>query len=314
MSSTALKTFAVALIVLAVIFGGVAYYMSQRMSGPQTPVSRPVPADDRVLAVVAVAPLPPYQQITAEDVALVPISVEPAQYFTDAGAVVGRTPLRAVAVGAPVTEQAFGTPSALAEAVPPGAQAMSLEVTDVIAVGGFVQPGDVVDVLVYLRESGSEVDASHARVLLREARVLAYRQQLINVGDDGGTQSAGNSRQRTVVLAVPEEQTTRVMLGASLGELRLALRAPQPASDAQQAETRQVLAPESQATHGSPPAVAESERAQVVTLAELAEIEASDDAQPPRTPAPPRRDAPRATIEVYQGSDANRVDRPYQGG
>lgn len=161
-----------------------------------------------------------------------PISVEPAHYYKNVDKVIGRSPVQTVATGLPVTEQAFGRRNALAEAIPPGTQAMSLIISDVTAVGGFVQPGDFVDVLLYLRSSGEQIRNSQARVLIRDVRVLAYARQLINGEQvpDQNTDSRAR-RERTAVLAVPQAETTRVMLGASLGELRLALRAGPSAAD-----------------------------------------------------------------------------------
>ena len=330
MSSSALRTFAFALIVLAILFGVVAYFMSRQIaSGPDAGASAPVPENNSVLAVVAVKPLQPYQAITLEDVSLVPISVEPPQYYTDVADVVGRTPVRDVATGAPVTDTAFGRKNKLAEAIPPGTQAMSLSISDIIAVGGFIQPGDFVDVLIYLRSSGEQVEDSQARILLKQVRVLAYQEQLIS--SEADTADAGDSRnrrERTAVLAVPEDQTTRVMLGASLGELRLALRAPMGKDRSEMADTDLDLAdaegmqdddmPESVspaavraasvASASEETELSESEKQRVITLAELARVEEKRE----KRATPQRRSTPRrATIEVYQGAQPSRISRPY---
>lgn len=328
MSSTALKTLAVILVVAAAVLGFVAYYFSQGLTqAPDTAEQQPPqPGENQVLAVVATQRIAPYQPIPQEAVALMPISVQPPQYYTDVGEVAGRTPLRSVPVGAPVTEEAFGTANILAQAIPAGTQAMSLEISDVIAVGGFVRPGDVVDVLVYIRASGREVEESQARVLLEKARVLGYEERLINVDEEGaqGGDEGRQRRQRTAVLAVPEDDTTRVMLGASLGELRLALRGDGPrvrtaGGDAAEADgdAPEALAPTGQAAAGD---AAKDEKGQdgeqdekddkeeqkVITLRELAEIEdrRGDDADRPKPP-------PRAIIEVYMGTESQRISRPY---
>lgn len=330
MSSTALKTLAVILVVAAAVLGFVAYYFSQGLTQAPDTAERqpPQPGENQVLAVVATQRIAPYQPIPQEAVALMPISVQPPQYYTDVGEVVGRTPLRSVPVGAPVTEEVFGTANILAQAIPPGTQAMSLEISDVIAVGGFVRPGDMVDVLVYIRASGREVEQSQARVLLENARVLGYEERLINVDDEGAQDGdeGRQRRQRTAVLAVPQEDTTRVMLGASLGELRLALRGDGPRvqtarADAAAAEADgdapEALAPTGQAAagdaatakkgqDGGQDAKEEQEQQKVITLRELAAIEdgRGDDADRPKPP-------PRAIIEVYMGTESRRISRPY---
>ncbi|MES1928531.1 putative Flp pilus assembly protein precursor (CpaB) [Salinisphaera dokdonensis CL-ES53] len=329
MSSSALRTFAFALIALAMLFGVVAYFMSRQIaSNPDAAANAPMPENNSVLAVVAVKPLQPYQTITLEDVSLVPISVEPPQYYTNVADVVGRTPVREVATGAPVTDAAFGRKNKLAEAIPPGTQAMSLSISDVIAVGGFVQPGDFVDVLIYLRSAGEQVEDSQARILLEDVRVLAYQEELIsNEASDDESGDSRSRRDRTAVLAVPEAQTTRVMLGASLGELRLSLRAPVRAegagttdlamADAEGVDDGPAMpesvspaaarsAPETAQAKTSPTSDAEAQR--VITLAELARVE---EKREQRSSAPRRSVPRRATIEVYEGAQPSRISRPY---
>lgn len=338
MSSTALKTLAVIMIIAAVVLGFVAFQFSQGLTQPGEQTAeqqRPEPQEDQVLAVVAVSPLPAYEPIKKEAVALVPISVEPPQYYTDVGEVIGRTPLRAVPIGAPVTINAFGSANTLAQAIPPGTQAMSLEISDVIAVGGFVKPGDMVDVLLYLRSSGDEVEKSQARVLLKKVRVLAYEQRLINAAPSGDDKREKRQYQRTVVLAVPKQETTRVMLGASVGELRLALRGSDHGDLAQamaMLEQRKdgensasgagampaALAPSAmQAADGGDTKTADGEEAsgdkeasekqeqKVITLAELAEIK--DKKEDKSAHRPP----PGTVIEVFRGADSTRIRRPY---
>jgi|GEM_PF-704894 len=343
MSSTALRTFAFVLIALAVLFGVAAYYMNRQIeSGPDAAAEAPPPEEDKVLAVVAIKPLVPYEPVKAEAVELVPISVEPPQYFTDVSEVVGREPVRAVDTGSPVTEAAFGRPNALAQAIPPGTQAMSLSISDVIAVGGFVQPGDFVDVLIYLRSSGDQVEDSQSRILLKNARVLAYHKQLISGGEGEDDDSNGRRGSSTAVLAVPGDQTTRVMLGASLGELRLALRSPEREDDAagqegvigqvaaagsdsesesENADTPETLSPSAElvamADETSDTSDEDKDQANaegVITLKELAKVEEEQKAE--NKPSPPARNARRrtprrASIEVYQGAESSVISRPY---
>lgn len=337
MSASALRVFAIVLIVLAVGLGGLAYMMNQGgQSADTAAVETPkAPADDRVEAIVATAPLAPYQEIKAEDVALVPISVTPSDYFKSVDKVVGRKPVRSVDQGTPVSAASFSTPSALSKAIPPGTEAMSLSVSDVVAVGGFVKPGDYVDVLIYIRASGSEVEDTQARILLRNVRLLAYDQQLIN-GDDSDQDDSSRRSNRTAVVAVPGKLMTRVMLGASIGELRLALRRsvepedkpsvvavengpeqeqPEPASVSPQA-----MAVSDQSTEESTDetdngmSAAESKETagvqQVITLNELAEIKAKQEKEPAPAPRHHRRARARPTVEIYEGVKSHRVSRP----
>lgn len=319
MSSTALKTLAVVLVALAVVLGFVAYKLSLGLTeAPQVVEAPPQPAADQVLAVVATARIPAYEPIPAESVALVPISVEPPQYYTDVNQVVGRPALRDIPVGTTVTDESFSAANTLAQAIPEGTQAMSLEISDVIAVGGFVKPGDMVDVLVYIRSSASEVEDSQARVLLESARVLAYEERLINATADEQRegQAQQGRRQRTAVIAIPEKQTTKVMLGASLGDLRLALRAPERiqglgAVASEDGDEPEALASLELADASAPAAkkdkeedVDRYEKEKAITLAELTEIKKNK--RPKGAPRPP----PRALIEVFEGTESKRISRP----
>lgn len=278
MSSTALKIIAAITVTLAFALAFVGWRVSKQYAENAEKAARDAQAAPQTLAVVALRPLAAYKPIARESVALVAVAVAPTDYYSSLDEVAGRVPLVDVDAGAPVTGRYFKEGNAVSRIIPPGHQALSVEVDDVVAVGGFVRPGDIVDVLVYLR-TGSGVLQTQARVLLPQARVLAYEERVIDrpqgLKDDGGDER--RRRVRTAVLAVPEAQTTRVMLGASLGELRLAL-------------------------HGQAPAATGAEKAgasgadNVVTAAELARLKANT----PATAAGTTPERPKVTI--YRGS------------
>ncbi|MDB5972399.1 MAG: Pilus assembly protein CpaB [Hydrocarboniphaga sp.] len=240
MSSSAAKLMAGIGLILTLVLAVVLYRISHNYAeNAQKPAKTAAAGADapvvpKTLAVVALKPLAAYQAIGKDDVALVEVSIAPADYYTSVAQVVGKEPIVDVDGGAPVTKRYFGEGNLLARAIPAGFQAISVEINDVVAVGGFVRPGDMVDVLLYLRDS-KDVEAAQARVLLKQVRVLAYEDRLVErpegltEADDkkGAAANANRSTQtrrtRTAVLAVPETDTTRLMLGASQGELRLAL-------------------------------------------------------------------------------------------
>jgi pilus assembly protein CpaB len=320
MSSTALKVLALLALVLAAGLGLVAYRMSQTMVTPT--VADPTEnsgAQTQTMAVVAIKPLTAYVAVPAESVALVPVAVLPPEYFSKPEQVVGRAPLIDIEVGTTLGQRFFRDANTLVRSIPPGFQAMSLEINDVIAVGGFVRPGDLVDVLLYIRSTGREVEDSQARILLREARVLAYEDRVLNDAEPSDTgQADSNNRQtqqqrarrvRTAVLAVPETDTTRVMLGASLGELRLSLRGARPEDETQlgQAETTPgTLATATgsarvDASASPKTAVDPTQKDQVITLRELAGIKKKQGTTT-NTPAAP-------AVIIYRGNEVQRVNR-----
>lgn len=228
MSSTVLKIAAVLTVLLALVLAGLAWYLSRQYSkvpavAPAVGSSAPIVADEpRERAVVALKRLPAWEAVPAEAVRLAPVAAKPEGAFVRAEDVVGRVPVMDIDAGAPLAGRHFEAGNALARLVPAGFQALSMEVNDVIAVGGFLRPGDVVDVLVYLR-GGSGVDQPQARALMRGLRVLAFDDRMVDQPEPDPRESANRRRQRSVVLAVPEKDATRLLLGSAMGEVRLAL-------------------------------------------------------------------------------------------
>lgn len=301
MSSGTLKLLAVAMVVLALIAGIAAWRLSNqyseqaRVAATQQAAAREA-QKTRTLLVVATKPVVAFQPIPADALALASVEVAPKAFFTAVEDVADRTPLVDIDVGAPVTPRYFGAVNQLARIIPEGSKAMSFEIDDVVAVGGFVRPGDIVDVLMYVRGIGTDT-TSQARTLLKEALVLGYEERIIDrpEGTDGGG-SNQRRRIRTAVLAVPDKDVTRVMLGDSVGTLRLALHGAQ------------VLDGDQLPGEGELPLLADADEAadkdakpapDAITLAELTALKKAQDDKP----KPP----PRPAVYVYRGNDIETV-------
>lgn len=237
MSSTTLKIVAVVAVLLAVILAAAGYQYSRSFAekaeqAQKAEQDRQQAADEakakQTLVVVATKPLLAYEPIQRDAIALVPVSVAPVKPFSTLDDVVGKTPLVDIDTGAPVTQRYFSEGSILARSIPEGHKAVSVEISDVIAVGGFVQPGDMVDVLLYLG-GGGNIDQPQSRVLLQNVRVLAYQDLIIDRPEAGEAQEGEKQEKqrrdgrRTAVLAVPDKDVTKLLLGDSAGDLRLAL-------------------------------------------------------------------------------------------
>ncbi|PTU32723.1 Flp pilus assembly protein CpaB [Stenotrophobium rhamnosiphilum] len=303
MSSTTLKIVTVVLVLLALILAVVSYrvFHSYAEEAQKATEDAKKQATPQTLAVVALKPLPAYQPIDRDSVGLVPVSVVPPQYFTSLDDVVKHVPLVDIDAGAPVTARYFKEGNVLAKVIPPGFQAISIEVTDIVAVGNFVRPGDIVDVLLYLRSGVAStpgsvaVDQAQSRVLLKDVRVLAYEERIIDRPEGIKDDKSGEPqhRQRTAVLAIPDADTTKVMLGISLGEIRLALHSQNP----------DVAKTEPTGENGLPlsaKAIAARDASKVpdkaVTAGELSRVR----------PSPKARNA-NPSIEVIRGSKAENV-------
>ena len=313
MSSTALKIMMAVMVITAVVFGFFAFRLSQELTAqPVAPEPEPIIlSEDETLAVVAIKPLKAFEPIPEGAVALVPLRVLPDTHFETVDDVLGRAPLSDIGKGVPLSQANFRESNSLVRSIPAGFQAVSLEINDVVAVGGFVQPGDVVDIMVYLRSDTKEVNKSQSRLLMRNVRVLAYEDRIINVPrEEEAEGKAQRKRVRTAVVAIPDKDVTRVMLGASRGDLRLALHGVEDvlaAGDAV-AQVDVVDQPAPTETADAKPLTDDEklkrrlEEEKVITLDELAQVKKKEPEKKKVAKAPPR-----PSVYVYRGSEVQRV-------
>lgn len=111
----------------------------------------------------------------------------------------------------------------------PEKRAVAVKIDEVIAVGGFIKPGDRVDVLATLRRPG-ETDAPVTKVVLENIRVLA-------VGEDTGRSAQAERAQQklsesaavptVMTLEVTPAEAEQLALASTEGKVQLALRNPQ---------------------------------------------------------------------------------------
>ncbi len=230
MTSKHLQIFAAALLLLAVILGAVAWKSAHR---PPAPAAAQQNENGKTLypVVVTVKPLEAGKPITADQVAVESLPINPADAFADAGKVVGREPITPIGTGVPLIGSQLS--SGLALQVAPGQRAVAITVDEVVGVGNRVMPGDYVDVFLVLRKDGQEIDDSKARLLLPHLRVLAFGPLAINEGPQTQPESgAANTvtrrvdQAKTAVLAVPVESVSQLAIAHQSGRLLLALRNP----------------------------------------------------------------------------------------
>jgi pilus assembly protein CpaB len=105
--------------------------------------------------------------------------------------------------------------------IPKGYRVVSVKVTVEASVAGLVQPGDRVDLMVFLRKS-SEVPETGTRTILRDVNVFSVDGETERSVDENG--EARNVR--TISLLVKPDQAETVMLASELGQLKLSLRRP----------------------------------------------------------------------------------------
>ncbi|WP_430318675.1 Flp pilus assembly protein CpaB [Pseudomonas nitroreducens] len=236
MNSKVLMVFAGLLLVCA----GVVGYLGLQIGKPAQPavgvVQDMAPAAvaetdklQRTPVVVAARDLPALAVIGKEDLAVEQLRTAPSGSFPKPEALIGQRVWVAVPAGSIISSSITEPGGPLARTIRPDERAMAIAVDEVIGGGGFVLPGDYVDVMLFVQDQQTGERNVSAQVVLPGVRVLTYGEQ-IAVAKDGQARNAGDPKDqtprppRTAVLAVPAEATSRLMLASQAGSLRLAVR------------------------------------------------------------------------------------------
>jgi pilus assembly protein CpaB len=131
----------------------------------------------------------------------------------------------------------------IAIALPEGHRAVAVAVNEQTAVGGFIQPGNRVDVIVEFQEKAQNSDQKFmvVRTVLQNALVMARAQDpvqpVVTVGDDGKAVPPGeddlttpddidksNAAAGTVTLALTPDDVLDLVQADALGNITLTLR------------------------------------------------------------------------------------------
>lgn len=199
-------------------------------SAPKAEAAQEVPKGPKVL--VAQRALPVGTIITADSVAfqLWPKEMVQDAYFIDGEAdmnkLMGTVVRYPITAGQPVTQGALVAPGDrgfLAAALGPGMRAVTIPVSAKTGVGGFVFPGDHVDLMltqtVQDKEGGSPLKATET--ILRNVRMLATDQSTETTVEEGKTVVRAF---RTVTLEVTPKIAEKIAVAQTIGTLSLSLR------------------------------------------------------------------------------------------
>lgn len=235
MNSKVLMVFAGLLLVGAVVVGYLGVSLSkpaQPVAGSETPAAV-IPAQvdklQRTPVVIVTHDLPALAVLTSQDLRLEYLQTAPAGSFAKIDAVLGQRVWVAVPAGSILSAAVTEPGGPLARTIRPDERAMAIAVDEVIGGGGFVLPGDYVDVMLFVADQSNGTRDLSAQVVLPGVRVLTYGEQIASTRD-GQAQASGDGKDkekkvpRTAVLAVPAESVARLMLASQAGSLRLAVR------------------------------------------------------------------------------------------
>lgn len=197
---------------------------------PQADAAQQVPTGPKVL--VAQRALPVGTIITADSIAFQAWPKEMVQqaYFIDGEAdmtkLLGTVVRYPITAGQPVTQGALVAPGDrgfLAAALGPGMRAITVPVSAKTGVGGFVFPGDHVDLMLTQtvpgRDGGSPLKATET--ILRNIRVLATDHSTETEIEGGKTVVRAF---RTVTLEVTPKIAEKIAVAQTIGTLSLSLR------------------------------------------------------------------------------------------
>lgn len=222
-----MRTSTIVMVAFAVVFGLLAVFIAQSWLNNQNEMRmRSLEANKKPLVtdtiVVAAQPLQFGTELTAQALREVgwPQDAVPAGAFakiTDVLAAGKRVVLSPMEINEPVLAVKItgaGQRATLSSLVRDGMKAVTVRVNDVEGVGGFVLPGDRVDVVLT-----RQVDkgAGSTEVVLQNARVLA-------VDQSADERAAKAQVAKAVTLEVDTVGAQKVWLAASVGSLSLLLR------------------------------------------------------------------------------------------
>jgi pilus assembly protein CpaB len=218
----------IVMIGFAVLFGLLAVFIAQawlnnqaemRMRSLEAHKTTPTATKN---IVVAAKPLRYGMQLSADALREIPWSGDsvPKGAFTSISEIMSsgkRVVLAPIEANEPVLAlkvTGAGQRATLSSLVEDGMKAVTIRVNDVEGVGGFVLPGDRVDVVLTRQ---SDKDKASTEIVLQNARVLAVDQSA-DASADKATVA------KSVTLEVSTEQAQRVWLASSVGNLSLLLR------------------------------------------------------------------------------------------
>jgi pilus assembly protein CpaB len=217
--------------VAVLIAAGAALGVRSLVSGSQTPqvAAAPAPEKPDMEVMVAIKPLPTGHILAIEDVKWVAWPEDGADpQFLKKGAdteqnVVGRVVKVSVAQGAPLLKTQMVGPGErgfLAAVLSKNMRAVTVAVSDTAGVGGFVFPGDRVDlVLTHEVPNGQNLPLRGAETFLTNVRVLAVNEKTDDTGQVGAIPGL-----RSVTLEVPPPFVEEIVVMDRLGDISLALR------------------------------------------------------------------------------------------
>jgi pilus assembly protein CpaB len=260
----------VILLVAALLIAGITAFMARSIfagsAAPQAVAAKPVDKGPQVL--VATRALPVGTIITAESFRYQPWPkelIESAYFIQDkpdalpADDLIGTVVRTTITAGQPITQGSLVKPGDrgfLAAALSPGMRAITVPVSAVTGVAGFVFPGDRVDLMLTQSIAGDTGPSLRvSETIIRNLRVLATDRRARSKTDKNGNTVV--RKFKLVTFEVTPNLAEKITVAQSIGTLSLSLRS---IAD-NQAELEQALAT---GTVNVPPGASAEEEARII--------------------------------------------------
>jgi len=211
-------------LVIAVFFGFIAAYGIYNFLGQQQKATESLRAANQDI-VVAGQDIAPGTAINDEAIkkGLVktipwPKNSIPAGAFSSTQQVIGKVNRVKILANEPILESRLaGEGAGLTVRLEAGKRALALSVNEIVGVSGFIVPDDRVDLILTTVPVGAHADAKVAKIVMQNKRVLSVAQSTEQ--KDGKPQLA-----RSITLELTTEETEKLTLASSEGQIVLALR------------------------------------------------------------------------------------------
>lgn len=226
MSNQILKLVAAMMLIGSLILIAVAYHLSS--PPPNEPVFTNKEPEKIYQIVTANRNLQPGEIISESDVALTSVATRPPDTFDAPKDMLGKRLTNSVLQGKPIARSDFAIGNPLVQSLKANERAIAIKVDELIGVGGFIQPGDSVDVVAFIRGDNQRIKENQAAIVLHNVRILTYGEELPANKDDKEPAKndpiKGKTGRNTAVIAIDAEQTPLLALAENSAVLRLALR------------------------------------------------------------------------------------------
>ncbi|GAB3374344.1 Flp pilus assembly protein CpaB [Spongiibacter taiwanensis] len=237
MQARTLKIIAALLIISAIVMGVIGYKISQQDTSRAHAATTTSESSNAEITyaqklLVVNQDLPKGSVLTEEHLELLPFPIPVDDSFAKVTDVVNKRLEYGVRKGDVIRAEHFIKKSLLAEDITEGHRAIAVDVNEVVGTGGFLVPGDYVDVIYTARAGKENYEKSHSRRVLRNVRLLAYG---ADIGEDlpevanpeeakrgQSQQKDSGKRSRSAVLEVALDDINILTLAESSGTLRLA--------------------------------------------------------------------------------------------